>query len=169
MGKPDGRFGSVNVLSAGSACTEDVDTKIVGLDLDIDLFVDHRIYEHGCEGGVAACGRVERRNAHESMDTNFGLQHAVNVFAVDLEGHRFDTSTFAFELVRNFGFVFHPFRPAEVHAHEHLGPVLAFGSAGTGVDRHYGAAMVVFSREQHRGLELLQLPAEAAHLGLDIV
>jgi hypothetical protein len=42
------------------------------------------------------------------------------------------------------------FRPAQIHAQEHLGPVGGFGAAGTGADRQQGGALVVLPREQQR-------------------
>jgi hypothetical protein len=49
-----------------------------------------------------------------------------------------------------------PFRPAEVHPEEHLGPVGRLRATGTGADREDRALLVVLAREQERG----SLPAE---------
>ncbi len=38
--------------------------------------------------------------------------------------------------------------PARVHAQQHLGPVLAFGAAGTGMDFEIGIELVGFARQQ---------------------
>ena len=41
-----------------------------------------------------------------------------------------------------------PFRPARIHAQQHVGPVLAFGAACTGVDLQIGIGAVGFARKQ---------------------
>ena len=40
------------------------------------------------------------------------------------------------------------FRPAEIHAQQHLGPVLALGAAGTGVDLEEAVEAIGLAREQ---------------------
>ena len=57
-----------------------------------------------------------------------------------------------------------PLRPAHVHPHEHLGPVLGLGAAGAGMDREEGVAAVL-GPLQH-GLELERLHPAGDLLGL---
>ena len=40
------------------------------------------------------------------------------------------------------------FRPAQIHAQEHFGPVLRFGAASAGFDGHDGVETIVFTGEQ---------------------
>ena len=47
-------------------------------------------------------------------------------------------------------------RPSQVHAQQHLGPILALSAAGAGVDGDDGAAGVVRAGEQHGGFQALQ-------------
>ena len=65
-----------------------------------------------------------------------------------------------------------PLRPAHVHPHEHLGPVLRFGAAGSGMDREHGVAAVLGALQHRLELEclhpagdLLGLPHQLAFHG----
>jgi hypothetical protein len=46
------------------------------------------------------------------------------------------------------------FRPAEVHAEEHFGPVLGFGAAGARLYGDDGVEAIVFTGEQGSGFQL---------------
>ena len=67
-----------------------------------------------------------------------------------------DARAFAFQPVGDLGLEVVALGPAQVHAQQHLGPVLALGAAGAGVDGDDGAAVIVLAREQHRGFELIE-------------
>ena len=47
-------------------------------------------------------------------------------------------------------------RPSQVHAQQHVGPVLRVGAAGTGVHRADRVAVVVLTREQREQLEVAE-------------
>ena len=59
-------------------------------------------------------------------------------------------------------------RPAQIHAQQHLGPILAFGAARSGMNGHDGAFRIVLARQQHLGLQLFQVRREMLHLALQI-
>src|SRR5947207_2407234 len=59
-------------------------------------------------------------------------------------------------------------RPSQVHAHEHLGPVLRLGAAGAGVDREDGVLPVLGAGEHDLELERLELAAHARQPFLDL-
>ncbi len=105
---------------------------------------------------MAARVGVERRDAHQAVDADFRLQQAVGVLAVDFEGDALDARAFAFQPVGDHGLEAVALRPAQVHAQQHLGPILALGAAGAGVDGHDGAARVVLAGEQHGGFQALE-------------
>jgi len=54
------------------------------------------------------------------------------------------------------------------NAQEHLGPVLAFGAAGAGVDGDDGAELGVVAGEQHGGLDPIDELGIGLHVALDI-
>ena len=53
--------------------------------------------------------------------------------------------------------------PPQVHAQEHLGPVLGVGPALAGVDLAHGVAFVVLAREERAQLEVVQRLAQGGH------
>ena len=75
------------------------------------------------------------------------FQVAIGIIAVKFEGNRFDAGHIAFLEVQFLHLVIVPFTLADVHPHQHLGPVLAFGAAGTGIDLDDGAQLVLLPAE----------------------
>ena len=105
-------------------------------------------------------GGVERRDAHQPVYAYFRLHQAVHVVAVDLEGHRLDARALALQPVRDHGAEALALGPAQVHAQQHLGPILALGAPGAGMDLHDPALeKIVPAGEQQLGLELVERSA----------
>ena len=88
------------------------------------------------------------RNAHQAMDAGFGLQFAVGVVALDLEGAGLDAGLFAVMLIKHGDLELVLVGPAHVHAHQHGGPVLAFGAAGAGIDLQVAVIAIGFAGEK---------------------
>ncbi len=59
--------------------------------------------------------------------------------------------------------------PAQVHAQQHVGPVLGLGAAGTGLDVQVGVVGVHLAAEHAAELELLEDLAQAFDFGGDVV
>ncbi len=92
-------------------------------------------------------GGIEGRETHQPVNTVFAFQVSEGKFAFKFDGGRFDTSRIAILHIKGIDFIVVAFAPAEVHAHEHLCPVLAFGTAGTGIDVDDGAEPVFLAAE----------------------
>ena len=90
----DGGFNFVDILTAVAAGAECVNAKIVGFHHDVDFVVNLGDDENGSEGSVAARGLIEGRNAHQAVHAAFTCQHAVRIFARDLDGGGFDSGFF---------------------------------------------------------------------------
>jgi hypothetical protein len=60
-------------------------------------------------------------------------------------------------------------RPAQVHAQEHLRPVLRVGASSRGLERDNRVAGVVVAREQGVFLHPLELPLQRVDSFLDVV
>jgi hypothetical protein len=58
--------------------------------------------------------------------------------------------------------------PAQVHAQQHLRPILGLGAAGTGLDVEKGAAGVGLAREHARELQALRPLFHLAQLGVNV-
>ena len=102
------------------------------------------------------------------MHADFAGEQAVGVFAVDAEGRRLDARFFA-------GLIFVHLRgealalsPAQIHAHEHLGPVLRLGAARAGMDGDDGVALVVGAGEQRLDLQLVDQGAQVVDLAAQV-
>ena len=156
-------FGLVDVLAAGAAGAHRVDAHVGLLDVDIDAVVDHRIDVDAGERSVPARIGVERRDAHQAMHAALGLEPAVGVVALDLDGRRLDAGLFALRLLDVVDLEAVLLRPAHIHAQQHAGPVLALGAAGAGMDLEIAVVGVGLAGEQRLefaprdlGLELAQ-------------
>ena len=91
---------------------------------------------------------VERRDAHQPVYAALSLEVAVGVVAVHLEGDGLDARLVAVEQVDLAHLEAHALGVADVHAVEHLRPVLRLGAARARVQREQGVAAVVFAVEQ---------------------
>jgi len=113
---------------------------------------------------MAARVGVERRDAHQPVHADLRLQLAVSVGAIDFHRRRLDSRAFTLQPVCDHGLIAMPLRPAQIHAQQHLRPVLAFGAAGAGMNDEDGAFGIVFAGHEHGGFQLVQPLAEGAHL-----
>ena len=86
------------------------------------------------------------------MDAAFGAQPTICVLATDAHGGALDARFLAGALLDELHLAVVRLGPAQVHAQQHLGPVLALGAAGAGMDLEKGVVAVGLAREQ--GLEL---------------
>ena len=155
-------FGLVDVLAAGAAGAHGVDAHVRFLDVDIDAVVDHRIDRDARERGVAAGIGIERRNAHQPVHAVFGLEPAIGVVALDLDGRRLDAGFFAVGLFDVVDLEAVLLGPAHIHAQQHVGPVLALGAAGAGMHFEVGIVGVGLARQQRLELAARDLGLERA-------
>ncbi len=58
--------------------------------------------------------------------------------------------------------------PADVHAHEHLGPVRGVDATGAGANVDEGVALVVLARQQRAHLHGLDIGAQGLALGIGV-
>ena len=155
------------MLPALAGRAEDVDAQIVVLDLDLDVLVDHRVDEHRGERRMAAGLRVERGDPHQSVHALLRLQQPVRVLAPDLDLGGLDAGLVARRGVEHLHRESVPLRPAHVHAHQHLGPVLRFGAARARMDREQRVAPVVRPPQQVLQFEGLELGLDRGGLRLE--
>ena len=91
------------------------------------------------------------------MHTLFGGEQAVDVLAFYGESDALESRFAAFLSLVDLHFEAAALEPAQVHAQQHLGPVLRLGAASPGVDGENGAALVVLAAEEALLLPMLKL------------
>ncbi len=91
------------------------------------------------------------------MNAGFGTQPAIGVVALDVNGGAFDTRHIAFHQLDNFGLEAPTLCPAQVHAQEHVGPVLGFGATRASLNIQVGVVGVHFAGEHAAEFKLLEL------------
>src|SRR6185437_10343373 len=142
--------------------------KVLVLDRDFDLLVDHRVNPDRCETCMAPRIGVERRYPHQAMDTALGLEPAIGVLTDDAQCRRFDAGLFPRTFFEPFDLVAVLLGPPRVHARQDLRPILRLGAAGAGVDLEIGVIVIRFAGQQALELALphLLLQSRESAIGL---
>ena len=96
------------------------------------------------------------------MHAHLGLEPAIGVVALDLDGGGLDARLLALRLFHELDLEAVLLGPARVHAQQHAGPVLAFGAARAGMDFQIAVVGVGLAREQRLGLAPRDLGLELA-------
>ena len=157
------------MLPAGAAGAVGVDAQVVLVDLDVDVVADQRRGVDGDEAGVAAVGGVEGAHAHEPVHAPLGLDEPVDVLALHGERGALEPRLVAVLQVVDLDLEAAALEPAQVHAQQHLGPVLRLGAAGAGVDGEDRAALVVLAAEEAQLLAALQVGLEGGDAGHELL
>ncbi len=134
MGEAHRGVGDVHVLSAGAARSKRVDAQILLVNLDVDVVLELRPDVQGRERRVASRGLIEWRDANQPMHACLGGEQAIGVIAGDDHRHALDPGLVARLQIHDLTAETPPLRPAHVHAHQHLGPILRLGAASAGMD-----------------------------------
>ena len=140
-------FDFVDVLATGAAAAEGVPAEARHVDDYFDGVVDEGGDTDGGKGGHAFALGVEGTDADETVDSGFAFEVAESVVAFYLHGDAFDACPFSVEDVGDGYMVVVGFGIADVHAHEHFGPVLRFDSSGSCVDGEDGVEVVALALE----------------------
>ena len=135
------------------------------VDLDLDAFVDQRADVELGEAGVAPGRGVEGGDPHQAVDAALGGEEPVGVLAAGDEGGRLEAGLLPRRGLLHLDLEAAALGPAQVHAQQHLRPVLGVGAAGAGVDGDDGVAGVVLTAEQPRLFQLVQPPLDRGQLG----
>src|SRR6266516_2940754 len=131
------------MLTAMAASAERLDPEVGFTDDDLDVILNLWDHEHRRKGGMPTVVGIERREADEAMHTGFGLGIPVGVFPLDEHGGALDARLFPRQDVENLRLKALALRPAQVHAQEHLDPVLRLGPASAGVNGENGVFLII--------------------------
>src|SRR5690606_18967958 len=124
MRDPDSRVGGVDVLATRARRPIGVDPAIALIDLDLDVVIDDRVDPDRGKACMAPRVGIVRRYPHETVHAGLRLEPAVRVLALDLQRRRLDAGLFTRALIDEVDPVASPLTPTDVHAGQHLRPVL---------------------------------------------
>ena len=91
---------------------------------------------------------VERRYPHQTVHASLGFEIAIGKVSGNTERNAFNAGLFSGLMVDYFRRVAMSFRPAKIHSHEHLGPILAFGASGAGMNGNNRIVAIDFTGKQ---------------------
>ena len=117
------RVRGVHALPARAGRAINVDAQLVVANVDLDV-VDFRHDGDGGEARLSAARGVERRDPDQPVDPGFAPQESVRVLARDLDRRGLDPRFFSRQEVDDIRLEARTLTPAEIHAHQHLRPVL---------------------------------------------
>lgn len=106
---------------------------------------------------MPSVARVERRLAYQAMDAGLGPEPAIGVLAIKTHRRALDARDLPLRDLHDLGLESFRLTPSQVHAQQHVGPVLGFGSAGTRLDIDVGAVGVHLAREHATELETSEI------------
>src|SRR5580698_7198008 len=117
---------------------------------------------------MTAFGLIERGDAHEAMHAGFAGELPEGVVAGNGKSGGLDAGFFTVLVVVHLRFEALLLSPAQIHAHKHLGPVLAFGAARARMHGDDGIQPVCFTGEKRARLHGFSELIESLHLTLEV-
>jgi hypothetical protein len=163
----DSGTGLVDVLASGASGTVIVDTEVVILDFNLDfVFVIGHDIDRG-KAGMPPARRVKRADTDQPMDAGFTRQLSEGKRALDPKGDGTNAGFFTGSDVELLVFVAVVVEKTGVHAQEHVGPVAAFGAAGSGVNPEKARTHVVGAAEHPGDFDFIALFGKALQIVLD--
>ena len=142
------RLHFVDVLPAFAARTERIHLQVLRPDVDLDLVVNFRNHEHRRKRRMPPRRLIERRNPHQPVHSRFSREQPISVFAAELHCGVLNARLFSRRFVQHRRAHSLSFRPAQIHPQKDGRPILRLRPSRTGLDRHDGVQMIVFSRKQ---------------------
>ena len=89
------------------------------------------------------------------MHPGFGCEIAKRILADDVERDGLDAGLLTFLIVEHRCLEAILLGPSQIHAHQHLGPILGLSAAGTRMNIDNGIQAVVFTGQQHFRLDAI--------------
>ena len=126
------------------------------ISIDVVVFAEVGHDEDRGERGVAARVRVEGADADQPVHAVLRAQEAVGMRALHGDRGVLDAGLVARLLAHDLGLEAFALAPAEVHAHQHLGPVLGVDAARARGDRDDRVGAIVRAGQHPLELELAQ-------------
>ena len=134
MCDPDSGRGLVDVLTARAAGSVGINLQIIISDIYLYSVIYFRHDINRTEGCLPLAVCIERGNTYKSVNTMLGLEIAVSMITVHLEGNGLDSGLITRKIIEFLYAEALCSCPSGVHTIEHGNPVTAFGSARSGVN-----------------------------------
>ena len=140
----------------------------VGFDFDIDIVLDFRRHESRRKRRMATVARIEGRFPHQTVYAGLGAQPAESVRAFETHGRAFDAGNVALGNLDQLGFESLGLAPAQIHAQQHVSPVLRLGTAGARLDVEESIVFVHLSRKHASEFQLGNAFFDPVEIGFDL-
>ena len=111
---------------------------------------------------------VERRNSHQPVHPNLAGQIAKRILANHRKCRRLDSGFFSGLVVVHLRLKSLPLGPPQIHAKQHLSPILRFGAPCSGMNRHDRIKAVVRAGKQRLGFNPIHQFAQRFQVALQI-
>src|SRR6185312_4717615 len=108
-------------------------------------------------------------NAHQAMNADLASQQSECVLSADGKGRGFDARFFTGLIIVEYGFEALALRPTQIHAHEHLRPILRLGPTRARMNGDNRIATVILSAQQRLRFQLFDNRAEVVDLALQFL
>ncbi|EKD36592.1 MAG: hypothetical protein ACD_75C01451G0002 [uncultured bacterium] len=112
---------------------------------------------------------VERGNPHQPVNADLGPRIAVCVFALQRPGHAFYPGFVTGEVIDDGRLETPSFGPTQIHAQQHLRPVLRFRTPGPRMNGHDGVHGILFRSQHHPQLILPDGNKEPLEFSADLL
>ena len=109
---------------------------------------------------MPAGGLIERRDAHETMDAGLGRHQAESILTTEREGDALEPGLFARLILEHLALEAAALGPLQVHAQQHLCPVLRLDTTGAGVNGNDGVGEVVLAAQHLLGFSGFDLQVQ---------
>src|SRR5215470_3993926 len=110
--------------------------------------------------------RIKRGNTHQTMHAVLCFEIAESIAPCDLEGRTFDTCFFAWLEVEDVVRIPMRLCPTDVHAQQHVRPVLRFCASCPGMDGQQSISRIHLSAQQRFQLKMFNFQGKLRCLNL---
>ena len=168
VGDADGGVRPVDVLPPRTAGPVGVHLQVLRADVDVHVVRELRRDEDRREARVPAVGGVERRDAHQTMHPPLRLQEPVGVVALHHHRGALDARLLVVRRLQHRRLEAVALRIAQVHAQQHLRPVLGVQPPRPGVYRQDRVGRVVFLVQEQKQAAVLHRAADLRRPSLEL-
>lgn len=167
VGNSNRAVGLIDVLASRSPGPVGIEAIILRLQVDLDLIIDDRRGVHAGKGGVSSFLGIEGADPHQAVNSRLPFQISEAVRPGDFDGSAFDSPLILLK-IEDLGLEIHQFAVAQVHPHQHLGPVTRFIPPGPGVDRQERIVLVELAVQKGFELQFLICIGYRGDVGINL-